>query len=1053
MDISRIKYQKGILVAVLMVFVFAGTSQAQTPIITSIDKDHGAVNDTVAISGSGFGNSTLGVKVFFGAAESSVLTVVDNLIQALVPGGSTISSISVTNIASGHIGYSSDLFFISFGGSGFDPSLLDGQFDFAAQNGLFDLVMVDIDGDGKNDVVTSHQLSNFVNIYRNTSTLSTVSFVVRNLDLGAPTLNLTSRDLDGDGKPDLVFSREGGTGGALIAVRNNSTPGSLSFDSPVLLPTAGAKPRRIVIRDLNGDGTPEIIATNQASKFISVFRNLSSPGSLSFGPEITFGLPDTILASAGLAVEDLNGDDRPEIVVNPFLSRDIYIFENTTNSSSVSFAPVFLLNVSGNLSNLVVGDLNDDNLPEIIVTRFLSDDISVLQNTTTNTGIAFDNQKIFQVAETPVGIDLGDMDGDGKLDLMITSFSPTQQMTHLRNITTSATVELERHDIRVNEQNRNVKLGDINGDAKPDIAFTSIESFQLSILLNQNCVAPEVSPAGPLTLCSGNSLQLNATNAVGVVYQWYKDGSPIGTPGNSLTVSSGGDYWVTTTGNSGTCVETSNTVAVTEIGGGGSGTPLAGNNGPICLGATLDLTTSFVDGGTYSWTGPNGFISDQQNPSISNFNSAMAGDYQVIISTGACVSAPGITNVVESIVPDLTITTSDLTTFCVGKSATLYVPSVPGLSYQWLRDGIVIAGANTFGVVASQSGFYTVAVTNADGCSKESAPMEIKVTPPPTAGFSAPSTACLNLPVTFTDSSLMDTSLNVFYQWDFGDGATSTNQNPNHTYAALNTYTVSLTVHYDDVDCSDTYSRTIDVVASPTVSIIADRDTVMCENDTINLSVDDIHTSYLWSTGATNSSIAATDPGIYTVEVVTTAGCITQAQIEVVTLPLPDITTSVDIDRVFAGDTVQLTATGGFNYSWTPVEGLSDPNSPNPTAIVDRTTTYTVLAEGTNGCFNSAEVTVRVGDGINVNPKPLFSPNNDGQNDRWVIQNMERYPDCTVSIFNRQGNLLFEQKSYSGNEWDGTFNGQPVIEGAYYFVVRCPDSNKNARSGSLTLIR
>lgn len=106
-----------------------------------------------------------------------------------------------------------------------------------------------------------------------------------------------------------------------------------------------------------------------------------------------------------------------------------------------------------------------------------------------------------------------------------------------------------------------------------------------------------------------------------------------------------------------------------------------------------------------------------------------------------------------------------------------------------------------------------------------------------------------------------------------------------------------------------------------------------------------------------------------------------------------------------------------------------------------------------DGCVNTAEVTITVGAGINVSAKPLFSPNNDGQNDLWVIENIERYPDCKVIVVNRQGNVLYEQQPYYGNEWDGTLRGNPVIEGAYYYVIRCQGSSSNAASGSVTLIR
>jgi gliding motility-associated-like protein len=329
----------------------------------------------------------------------------------------------------------------------------------------------------------------------------------------------------------------------------------------------------------------------------------------------------------------------------------------------------------------------------------------------------------------------------------------------------------------------------------------------------------------------------------------------------------------------------------------------------------------------------------------------------------------------------------------------------------------------------------------------------LKALPPPTAGFDAPAQACLNLPVSFSNTSLVDASENLFYQWDFGDGNVSTEASPAHTYSSLGNYTVSLQVHYDDIDCIDTFTGSIDVVDAPVVAIESDRDPIMCEGETITLFVQDIHTAYSWSTGATTSSIEVTAAGIYTIDVTTTAGCVATAQIEVVTLPLPTITAAADIDKIFAGDTVQLSASGGINYSWSPTEGLSDPNIANPIANPLRTTTYTVTGDNMDGCVNTAEVTITVGEGINVSAKPLFSPNNDGQNDRWIIENIERYPDCTVIIVNRQGNVLYERRPYYGNEWDGTLKGNPVIEGAYYYVIRCEGSSRNAASGSVTLIR
>ncbi len=1040
-------------ITVLMLTLLTGGLRGQTPVIASLDKSFAPINDTLTIAGSNFGTDASVVEVVFGSVLANIVSLADNQIEVLVPGASTFSSVSVTNTISGLTAYSSELFFISFGGTTFDPSLLAGPTTFAAQNGIFDICMCDFDGDGKNDVASSHDNSILIDVFRNTSSLATINFNKRSFNIGEFTLNITCRDIDGDGLPDLVTTRSGGN--SIYVLRNISSVGSINFSPPQELNTTGALPRKVAIRDINLDGQPELIVTNQSSIQISLFRNLSTPGTIVFGPEVTFGLPLTALNSSGLQVEDLNADGKPEIVVNPFLNANIYIFQNNSvPGGAVSFRPVVLFNVSGNLSDLIVGDLDGDARPDIAVSRFLSSNISILLNETASSTdvLSFGAPKIISTIDFPLGMDLGDLDGDGLADLMVSSASDNLDMTLLRNISIPGDFSFERFDINTNDKSRNVKIGDLNGDAKPDVAFTGVQNFELGVLLNNNCYVPVVSPTGPVTVCNGNTARLTSSGSAGVTYSWERDGTALGVTTSFIDAAIAGDYTVVVTSQDGSCVTTSNAVTVTVIGGAG-GAPTATNNGPLCLGDTLKLFTPDVPGGSFDWTGPNGFTSIQQNPQILNFDINMIGTYQVRVTLGACVSAWGSTDVSESVLPDLTITTSDPLTFCQGQSATLSVPAQASISYQWLLDGVAIPGATTTTYVASASGSYSVEITNSDGCSKITPAIGVAAVPPPTAGFTSADEACIDLPVGFTNTSVVDANENIFYAWDFGDGNTSTVANPTHTYNALGNYTVSLLVHYDDATCNDSFSKTVNVVNSPAVSIVADRDTVMCEGDTIVLSVSGTHPGYSWSTGATSNSIAATTAGIYTVDVTTTAGCVATAQVEVVTLPLPDITVTADIQQIFAGDTVQLNASGGFNYVWSPTEGLSDPNIANPIANPVRTTTYTVSAEGANGCVGSAEITIQVGEGINVGPKPLFSPNNDGQNDLWVIERIDRYPDCKVIIVNRQGNVLYEMQPYYGNEWDGTLNGAPVIEGAYYFVIRCEGSGRNAASGSITLIR
>ena len=68
----------------------------------------------------------------------------------------------------------------------------------------------------------------------------------------------------------------------------------------------------------------------------------------------------------------------------------------------------------------------------------------------------------------------------------------------------------------------------------------------------------------------------------------------------------------------------------------------------------------------------------------------------------------------------------------------------------------------------------------------------------------------------------------------------------------------------------------------------------------------------------------------------------------------------------------------------------------------------------------------------------LFTPNGDGFNDNWVIANLEGFVDNEISIFNIYGQLINEYSPYN-NEWDGTYNGNQLPDGTYYYIIRLND--------------
>ncbi|MEL7004449.1 MAG: FG-GAP-like repeat-containing protein [Bacteroidota bacterium] len=492
---------------VLLCVVSIPKSWAQPAAIASFEPKTAFAGQTVNIRGANF---QAGARVIFGATEANVISVSDQLIEAEVPPGATVRRISVIN-PSGFTAYSNQNFVLSFNGDTPTTSAsFTSQIDLPAETGLFDVCMCDIDGDGLNDLFSGNSEFNIASVFQNISTPGTISFAKIPVNLMASTLNTACGDLNGDGKPELIFS-EGDDGERLFILINNSIVGSFSF-SLRTINIPGNSTKRIEINDLNLDGRPELIVTDQASNQVSILRNTTTSGNLNFDLSniIRLDVPGAE-SSAGMVVEDIDGDRRPDIVINQFL-RDgggIYSARNIGTGNNIDFTTFELNDVPGTYVNLALKDIDGDGSADLLGTRFLNGTLNVLLNQSSNGSIQWSAPTPFVVNGNPWGVELGDLDGDRLVDVVVTSLRPgSTNFTVLNNQSTPGNLSLQRVDIPVTFINRNAKVGDIDGDGRPDVVITSVDddannipSSDVSILRNINCIVPLIEPEGPINFC------------------------------------------------------------------------------------------------------------------------------------------------------------------------------------------------------------------------------------------------------------------------------------------------------------------------------------------------------------------------------------------------------------------------------------------------------------------------------------------------------------------------------------------------------------------------
>lgn len=81
----------------------------------------------------------------------------------------------------------------------------------------------------------------------------------------------------------------------------------------------------------------------------------------------------------------------------------------------------------------------------------------------------------------------------------------------------------------------------------------------------------------------------------------------------------------------------------------------------------------------------------------------------------------------------------------------------------------------------------------------------------------------------------------------------------------------------------------------------------------------------------------------------------------------------------------------------------------------------------------------------------MITPNGDGKNDTWIVKNIQLYPNNELKIVDREGRVVFTMFGYD-NSWDGMFNGIPLQEDTYYYILTI-DSGKSKKTGFISIVR
>ncbi len=401
------------------------------------------------------------------------------------------------------------------------------------------------------------------------------------------------------------------------------------------------------------------------------------------------------------------------------------------------------------------------------------------------------------------------------------------------------------------------------------------------------------------------------------------------------------------------------------------------------------------------------------------------------------------------------------------------------ITWKWdmLGDGnIDIRGNNaSFSYTYPQADTFNVAlqVLTDSGCTSAITTIPLAINYLPRVAVGIPGALCLpDATGTFKDmSTIPDGTENQFkYKWDFGDGNTSQQKDPSHTYHAAGSspYKVQLTVTSSN-GCVDSLPQRIALtnMYPPPVAEFEASPSEVCQGEPMQFTdksdgVTSPVSKWFWRFGDGGiDSVASLShtfgrANYFDVKLTVTngEGCSASSVRRVKVNAYPKIEMPDNVYIKPGTSTVLRPQVTGINstnvsYAWTPGLYLDRTDVKNPVSEPPADQVYVLTVVAGTGCSSTDSIKVNLLK--DLKPPNAFSPNGDGINDTWKIPNLEYYAGCEIQVFDRYGRIAYKTTGYN-KPWDGTTGGKPLPTGVYYYIID-PKNGYERFTGSVTILR
>lgn len=612
--------------------------------------------------------------------------------------------------------------------------------------------------------------------------------------------------------------------------------------------------------------------------------------------------------------------------------------------------------------------------------------------------------------------------------------------------------------------------GNSSTDEDPTHMYTSVGTFEVSLTVEttagcsatfQKEVTVDPNPTVAFSfenVCDGTEADFvnhsSVTNG-NLFYTWrFGDGNTSTDQNPSHLYGADGDYTVVLT------AVTSNGCSVNES------QQLTVYSQPVasfeveeeCMDSTVTFNNTSVGTGlSYDWELGDGSTSTEEHPELEYDIAALYSVALTVTTADGCTDTyaetlrihpqPIVNFVTENVCDTVTASFSNLSSISTGT-----------LTYDWdFGDGQESSEVSPTHKYDTE-GLYEVTLTGISdfGCETENV-QQITVYPRPEANFTFEE-VCDGTPNLFQNTSTIASGTIEAFLWQFGDQTSAIVENPEKLYLNDGSYEVSLIVT-SEFECSNEVIQQVEVFEVPVANFEVDNTCFGEAAQLVNSSILNSGTlAFDWDFGDENTSTLANPshtyglPGVYTISLVasTADGCDDTLEKDIQVFSPPVITVSNDT-TVSQGFPAQLMATGGVSYVWSPLDGLDFSNIADPLASPLEETTYSVVVTDQYGCQGTDSVTVFVDEDFRIVASNVLTPDGNGKNDFWVIQNVETFSTVNVRVYDRYGTLVFQDEAYD-NDWGGTDGNDILPDGTYYYFITFSDA-PTQYSGALTILR